>query len=751
MLFLFYSFAILIARFDLCSAVWGVDVTFTSECEEALYVDIPQAAYGSFTLEPGDEYTAVLCEDACTGFLGMSKEYEYSWIASAADSSCSFSSTGSGSLSVSGFDLGGVNGYVTLACSDLSCLSSDAIDDVYPVHDEVDVDEMIYEDEDVDVGRYNGESDDGGFDNGYTANCGTVADNGGPSKSSGMAGVLARLSNAVYEDSETFKARSRALMGDSLQFTDFINAPYDTQVGIVATEKSIIIVFRGTQEDLDKAQDGKNSLVPVQLGGQSMTVHQGFVESYYGAKDQVNTWLSEYQGRQIFFAGHSLGAALAQIAALDISRRANTYVFAPPPIGDQGWVNAMSSSGVRDRTICFISPDDPIPFLSELVMANNFAAILAGALEMLGMAADASAVHDLRHGCRTVMVTSTSCEESPLVYNEDGSLGVASTAMSAHTMLAYRRLVVGQCVDASSGYPSCLSTGDVGDVYDENNAYDAGYDDGYDESYVDNSSNASYPSYDELEKFNLEMDWNPSSCYGDDECKTTKMVRAFTFSELTAKLVDRSENNTRCWDPKGSEAKTLIVGDQVSKETRDALRCIAENAAGSNEDLWHDIYVNVGSCTGLTPWVYFDLVVKLYTSIGLNRIAEDYGIGETVDRDSFLDYVNERIGRKVWIECDPDTRILRNVVVCIDPNDPFLIQDCTMDRNDPTSTNGIPCRGELKLPQTTSRGISDMDACEAYLLTDPAPALYGAQTKTVSASEYSHSLWAAASVVLLAL
>ena len=231
-----------------------------------------------------------------------------------------------------------------------------------------------------------------------------------------------------------------------------------------------------------------------------------------------------------------------------------------------------------------------------------------------------------------------------------------------------------------------------------------------------------------LEQFHLELDWNPSSCYDIyddggfyDECEASRMVDAFTISQKTAQLVNRYQNNSRCWNESSSEA--LEVGSMISmipQDTRDELSCVYQNAGGSDEDLWKDVYDSEGSCTGVPPVNYFDLVLKLYKSIGLNRIAQDFGAGETVDRDSFLDYLNERIGRKVSIVCDPATRILRWVVVCIDPKDPYLIQDCTMDRDDPDSADGISCRGELRMPRI---GTAASDSCAAVLYTDPAPAL----------------------------
>jgi hypothetical protein len=234
-----------------------------------------------------------------------------------------------------------------------------------------------------------------------------------------------------------------------------------------------------------------------------------------------------------------------------------------------------------------------------------------------------------------------------------------------------------------------------------------------------------------LEKFNLEMDWNPTSCYKIDECSASKIVNAFTITEMRARLCDRSRDNTRCWKKDSDQAKGLVVSDEVSKGTLRALECMFENAAGANEDLWRDLFVNVGSCTGMSPEVYFGTMTRLYMSVGLNSIVEDFktkgsvvetGTSITVDRDEFLDYVSERLGRKAWIECDPDTRLLRVVLVCVNPLPPYDIIDCTMDRNDPTSTNGIPCAGSLSMPLNSQGGNANgiSESCSQYMLEPPA-------------------------------
>ncbi|KAI8108703.1 hypothetical protein M9435_005120 [Picochlorum sp. BPE23] len=277
--------------------------------------------------------------------------------------------------------------------------------------------------------------------------------------------------------------------------------------------------------------------------------------------------------------------------------------------------------------------------------------------------------------------------------------------------------------------------------YDNKDEYEYEYE--YDEDYAPEPKPAPSPSPKpkpepepteapkKLEKFNFEMDWNPTSCYGDSDCEDSKQVNAFTISEMTAKLEDREAKNTRCMGKNSDEAKELNVTDTISKGTLRALECIYANAAGDNEEMWHSLYVNVGSCTGLSVRDYFDTMVQLYDKVNLNSIIYGMGIADgtsvlkkEVDRDTLLDTVSASVGKKAWIECDPDLMMLRIVLVCVNPDPPYDIIDCTMDRNDPTSTNGIPCDGMLKLPAAPVGKVSD--TCQPYMpfsIPTPPPAV----------------------------
>lgn len=222
----------------------------------------------------------------------------------------------------------------------------------------------------------------------------------------------------------------------------------------------------------------------------------------------------------------------------------------------------------------------------------------------------------------------------------------------------------------------------------------------------------------EILDFQLEMDWNPSSCYGYSGCEESKQVNTFTISEMTVQLGENGVRNIQCVDEGSQEARDLRVTDQLSQSTLRALECIFENSAGENEELWKDVYITEGSCTGLPVSEYFDMMVKLYTRVNLNKIIYDMGITngtsvvqKEVDRDTLLNAVSNVVGKKAWIGCNPEIMMLRYVQVCVNSEPPYDLVDCK--DGDPTGINEASCNGMLTLP-TISGGGFVSEECRQY-------------------------------------
>src|SRR5262249_57319557 len=79
--------------------------------------------------------------------------------------------------------------------------------------------------------------------------------------------------------------------------------------------------------------------------------HRGFVEAVDAVRSDIEAAIrSGGAGQRLFFTGHSMGGALANIAALrtsDAGRATAIYTFGGPRTGGQGFFLADRSSGHR--------------------------------------------------------------------------------------------------------------------------------------------------------------------------------------------------------------------------------------------------------------------------------------------------------------------------------------------------------------------------------------------------------------------
>lgn len=129
--------------------------------------------------------------------------------------------------------------------------------------------------------------------------------------------ALATLAQLSYSDARAVRRALEALWRDRL--TIFSIGPSQ---GFVATsEHCVVVAFRGT----DQIGDWWDNLnVPAQpsdiVGGGA---HGGFLRAYGSVRDTVATALDAASGtpKRLWFTGHSLGGALATIAAMDHADR----------------------------------------------------------------------------------------------------------------------------------------------------------------------------------------------------------------------------------------------------------------------------------------------------------------------------------------------------------------------------------------------------------------------------------------------
>jgi len=185
---------------------------------------------------------------------------------------------------------------------------------------------------------------------------------------------LARASDLAYKDDATVEQQAHDWGFPTVRHHDTAFTPpfplQDTQAYTAASDRMIITAFRGTEpkEIRDWLTDGTTPPWP----GPAATgyVHYGFAEALNSVFPTVRDTIAELRtnGQTLWFTGHSLGGALAMLAAArlyleDPKLRADGVVtFGQPRTCDRLLADAYNR-GFQNRTYRFVNNNDIVPQL----------------------------------------------------------------------------------------------------------------------------------------------------------------------------------------------------------------------------------------------------------------------------------------------------------------------------------------------------------------------------------------------------
>lgn len=119
----------------------------------------------------------------------------------------------------------------------------------------------------------------------------------------------------------------------------FSNPATDTHCLVVENSDSVIISFRGTASIRNWITDAefKRNVLELEKDAQ---VHDGFLRAFDSILQPLSDYLKKIvvAKRKVFVTGHSLGGALAILAALELKRQgfnvAQVYTFGQPRVGN---------------------------------------------------------------------------------------------------------------------------------------------------------------------------------------------------------------------------------------------------------------------------------------------------------------------------------------------------------------------------------------------------------------------------------
>lgn len=133
--------------------------------------------------------------------------------------------------------------------------------------------------------------------------------------------ICAKLCKEVYQDFD--RLRFEAVQGmEVLLFESQENSFTDTQVALLyqAGSDAAYLVFRGTDKSIDWINNlqFRQQIYPYGDGNSDVQFHRGFMSAYFAVRDQVLAAVEKAPQPNLIITGHSLGGALATIAALDL-------------------------------------------------------------------------------------------------------------------------------------------------------------------------------------------------------------------------------------------------------------------------------------------------------------------------------------------------------------------------------------------------------------------------------------------------
>jgi len=183
---------------------------------------------------------------------------------------------------------------------------------------------------------------------------------------------LAQFSELAYREPDEIRT---VLDEGGMRMTWIEDKASDTQLFVASDDDVTVVCFRGTQEKRDWLTDLDSSRVEYEKPEGVNTkwmVHRGFWIAYALIAEKLLEAIREHGAHKpLLITGHSLGGALAAVAALDLAARSfasRLYTFGQPRVGDAYFVRALSNAALGYHR--FVNNNDIVPRLPPAGMKS---------------------------------------------------------------------------------------------------------------------------------------------------------------------------------------------------------------------------------------------------------------------------------------------------------------------------------------------------------------------------------------------
>lgn len=156
-----------------------------------------------------------------------------------------------------------------------------------------------------------------------------------------------------------------------------------TQAILLENDTCIFLGFRGTEATSmkDIKSDFKATIKACETGGK---IHSGFDEAFSQVALEIQQFLTQdkFKDKPLFITGHSLGGALATIAAKKLRHEggiASCYTFGSPRVGNVDWATGNKAPIYR-----VVNAVDPVTMLPPSGVTIELSARLLGLIPSVG-------------------------------------------------------------------------------------------------------------------------------------------------------------------------------------------------------------------------------------------------------------------------------------------------------------------------------------------------------------------------------